>query len=892
MLNESGTANCSMIVENAVAPRGLTSAEAAERLAREGPNAIGGRGRRSLLAILVAQFASPLVLILIAAALVSLVIRDAVTAGIILTIVAMSAALGFVHEARSEAALAALQARLTLHATVVRDGEPREVPIHDVVRGDLVVLSAGDIVPADLRLVEADHLYIDEAPLTGESVPVLKTAPTEDLASAAPLDAASDDRERLAFFGTSVVSGTGSGLVIATGPRTSYGEIARHLAERAPENDFQRGVRAFGALIFRITAVLVIAVLAINVALGRPVVDSMLFAIALAVGLTPELLPAVVTLNLTQGARALSRRGVLVKRLPAIQNMGSVTVLCTDKTGTLTTGRLTVVRAVGIDRDDAAESARALELAYLNSAFQTGFRNPLDAAILATGPAPADLAAYRKVAELPYDFRRRMLSVVVQLDGQPPLLVTKGAPEAVLRRSAFVREGAAARPVGTAEHERLARLVEEASGQGFRAVAVGSRTLAPAELSAGGLGGAVRLAEPDAVERDLVFEGLIVLSDPPKEGVDETIAQLRRDGVALKVVTGDNDLVARHVAEQVGLTVEGVLTGDELRGLTHPALVARAKRTTIFARVDPDQKLQVIRALRDGGAVVGYLGDGINDAPALHAADVGISVDNATDVARSAADIILLEPSLAAIHQGVVEGRRTFANTIKYIRMGTSSNFGNMLSMTGAALLLPFLPMTPGQILLNNLIYDASQTAIPTDTIDPEVAATPARWDIGAIQRFMLVFGPISSIFDFVTFGALLLVLGAREAEFRTGWFVESLFTQVLVVLVIRTRLSPFWRSRPSRPLMAAVAGALLAAVAIPMSPLGPTLGFVTLPAAYWILLVGLVTAYLGLVELVKRRFEAGPFGLPPTRTGSSRGRRRHELVDRDRHGRPAGAGR
>jgi Mg2+-importing ATPase len=358
---------------------------------------------------------------------VSLVIGDAVTAGIILTIVAMSAALGFVHEARSEAALAALQARLTLHATVVRDGEPREVPIHDVVRGDLVVLSAGDIVPADLRLVEADHLYIDEAPLTGESVPVLKTAPTEDLASAAPLDAASDDRERLAFFGTSVVSGTGSGLVIATGPRTSYGEIARHLAERAPENDFQRGVRAFGALIFRITAVLVIAVLAINVALGRPVVDSMLFAIALAVGLTPELLPAVVTLNLTQGARALSRRGVLVKRLPAIQNMGSVTVLCTDKTGTLTTGRLTVVRAVGIDRDDAAESARALELAYLNSAFQTGFRNPLDAAILATGPAPADLAAYRKVAELPYDFRRRMLSVVVQLDGQPPLLVTKGA---------------------------------------------------------------------------------------------------------------------------------------------------------------------------------------------------------------------------------------------------------------------------------------------------------------------------------------------------------------------------------------------------------------------------------------------------------------------------------
>jgi Mg2+-importing ATPase len=388
---------------------------------------------------------------------------------------------------------------------------------------------------------------------------------------------------------------------------------------------------------------------------------------------------------------------------------------------------------------------------------------------------------------------------------------------------------------------------------------VGSRALAADELGAPNAAGTVRLAEPDRVERDLVFEGLILLSDPPKDGVAETIAQLRHDGVALKVVTGDNDLVARHVAGEVGLAVDDVLTGDEMRGLTHPALVARARQTTIFARVDPDQKLQVIRALHDGGAVVGYLGDGINDAPALHAADVGLSVDNATDVARSAADIILLEASLAAIHQGVLEGRRTFANTIKYIRMGTSSNFGNMLSMTGAALLLPFLPMTPGQILLNNLIYDASQTAIPTDTIDADVGATPARWDVHAIQRFMLVFGPISSLFDFLTFGALLLVLGAKEAEFQTGWFVESLFTQILVVLVIRTSLSPFWRSRPSRPLAGAIVLALAAAVLIPLSPLGPVLGFAPLPPAYWVLLVALVIAYLALVELVKRRFDARP---------------------------------
>jgi Mg2+-importing ATPase len=830
---------------DALPSTGLTAEQAATRLGQDGPNTIGGGGRRTLLAILVAQVASPLVLILVAASLVSLVVGDAVTAGIIIAIVVMSAVLGFVQEARSETAVAALQARLTLHATVVRDGVRKEVPIHDVVCGDLVTLGAGDIVPADVRFVAADHLYVDEASLTGESAPSPKGPRGTADGPAAP-----DDRDALGFFGTSVVSGTGSAVVTATGARTSYGAIARHLVERAPENDFGRGIRAFSGLVFRVTTVLVIAVLAINLALHRPLLESLLFAIALAVGLTPELLPAIVTLNLTQGARALSRRGVLVKRLPAIQNLGSVTVLCTDKTGTLTTGKLGVVRAVGIDRDDATEAARALELAYLNSHFQTGFTNPLDAAILSDTPEPANLAAYRKLAELPYDFTRRLLSIVVQSDGEPPLLITKGAPEAVLARSSHVREDHAARPVDAAEHERTARLVQGASADGFRLVAVGSRTLTAEEGSPG------HGANPESIEHDLVFEGLILFSDPPKEGVGETITELARDHVGLKVVTGDNDLVARHVAEQVGLAVEGVLTGDEMRSLTHPALVARAKRTTIFARVDPDQKLQVIRALRDGGAVVGYLGDGINDAPALHAADVGISVSNATDVARSAADIILLESSLAAIHQGVLEGRRTFANTLKYIRMGTSSNFGNMLSMTGAALVLPFLPMTPGQILLNNLIYDASQTAIPTDTIDPEVAAAPAHWDVKAIQRFMLIFGPISSVFDFLTFGALLLALGANERQFQTGWFIESLFTQVLVVLVIRTRLSPFWRSRPSRPLMGAIVAALAAAVIIPISPLGPILGFAALPPGFWLLLVVLVSAYLGLVELAKRRFE------------------------------------
>jgi Mg2+-importing ATPase len=859
------------------APAGLGSAEAAERLRADGPNALGGDGRRSRARILASQFASPLVLILVAASCVSIAVGDAVEAGIILGIVAMSAGLGFVQEARAEASVAALQARLTLRATVIRDGRAQEVPVRDVVQGDVVELAAGDIVPADGRLLAANHLYVDESSLTGESAAALKS-PAEPRAGGAPADAPAPadaarrpagapnrpadasaqpgdgERDGLVFLGTSVVSGTGRALITATGTRTSYGTIARRLAERAPQTDFQLGVRAFGLLVARVTLLLVVGVFAINVALQRPLFDSLLFAVALAVGLTPELLPAIVTLNLTRGARALAAHGVLVKRLPAIQNLGGITVLCTDKTGTLTEGKLRLVRSAGIDRDDAAEAASALALAYLNSHFQAGFVNPLDTAILAQATAPADLASYRKLAELPYDFNRRLLSVVVQRGDDAPVVVTKGAPESVVTRSGSVREDHTARPIDAAEHARLAALVDGASADGFRLVAVASRTVTLDEVaSLSAPGGPVGLAAADTLERDLVFEGVILFSDPAKPGVAATIADLARQGVALKVVTGDNELVARHTAGEVGLDVDGVLTGDEMRTLTPPALVARARRTTIFARVDPDQKLQVIRALRESGAVVGYLGDGINDAPALHVADVGISVDNATDVARSAADIILLEPSLAAIGQGVTEGRRTFANTLKYIRMGTSSNFGNMLSMAGAALVLPFLPMTPGQILLNNLIYDASQTALPTDTVDPEVEALPARWDIRGVERFMIVFGPISSLFDFLTFGLLLLVLGSDERAFHTGWFIESLFTQILVVLVIRTRRSPFWRSRPSRELVVAIVLALAAAVLIPASPLASLLEFAGLPPLYWIMLVGIVVAYLALVEAVKR---------------------------------------
>ena len=812
---------------------GLTSALAAERLRLEGPNTIEERGGRSLVVILVSQLASPLVILLIAASIVSIGVGDRIDASIILVIVVLSAALGFIQEARSEGAVAALRARLALQATVIRDGAEQDLPARDLVRGDVVVLNAGDIVPADGRLLQANHLYVDESALTGESAPALKAIHTGNV------DAAKDaDRDAFVFFGTSVVSGLAQVELTATGARTSYGLIARRLLERTPRNDFERGVRRFGFLISRVILLLVVGVFAVDIALHRPLVESLLFAIALAVGLTPELLPAIVTINLSRGARALARSGVLVKRLPAIQNLGSMTVLCTDKTGTLTEGHLTFERAVRADGGDAPDG---LALAWLNSHFQTGFTNPLDIAVLATGTGPADLAAYRKLGELPFDFQRRCLSVLLAQPDGSPLVVTKGAPEAVLRRSTSIRTQDGRADLGAKDRARISELIAVAAAQGDRSIAVGSRT----EVSG------TRL-EP-RVESDLVFEGLLLFSDPPKADIGATLADLGRLGVALKVVTGDSEVVARAVAQQVGLDVEGVLTGEEIDSLSHLAFVARAAKATIFARVDPDHKLRVIRALQERGEVVGYLGDGINDAPSLHVADVGISVDNGTDVARAAADIVLLQPSLAAIAQGVREGRLTFANTLKYIRMGISSNFGNMLSMAGAALVLPFLPMLPSQILLNNLIYDASQTAIPSDDIDSETEAQPARWDIGGVERFMLVFGPISSIFDYATFGLLLWILHASESEFHTGWFVESLATQVLVIFAIRTRRSPFWRSRPSPVLVAAALGAVAVAIVLPLSPLAAVLGFSPLPPLFWVALATFVVVYLTMVEIVKR---------------------------------------
>ncbi len=778
-----------------------------------------------------------------AASAISVVVGDRVDAGIILTIVVVSAGLGFVQEARSATAVQALRARLALRATAIRDGAATDVPVADLVVGDVVLLAAGDIVPADGSLLETNHLFVDESAMTGESAPVAKAVEGADGSPASTAEAdgsapAVAGREHLVFFGTSVISGTGRAVVVATGPRTEYGLIARRLDERPPRNDFERGVRRFGLLIARIILLLVMGVFAADVALQKPLLDSFLFALALAVGLTPELLPAIVTVNLSRGARALASHGVLVRRLPAIQNLGSMTVLCTDKTGTLTEGRLTLVRSTGADGQDAPG---ALSAAWLNSHFETGFSNPLDAAIVAAAPGPTDTAAYQKVAELPFDFQRRCLSVVLTRPDGTPVLICKGAPEAVLARATQMRgPGGAAQPLEAAERAVVAGQIAAAAAQGQRSIAVATRTT---DVGPG-------LVAAD--ERDLVFEGLLLFSDPPKAGIAETLEELHTLDVDLRIVTGDDELVARAVAQNVGLPVRGVLTGQQIEGLSPTAFVARAQGATIFARVDPDQKLRVIQALQERGEVVGYLGDGINDAPPLHVADVGISVDNATDVARAAADVILLQASLSAIAQGVREGRRTFGNTLKYIRMGTSSNFGNMLSMAGAALILPFLPMLPSQILLNNLIYDASQTAIPADTIDPETERQPARWDIGGIERFMVVFGPISSVFDYLTFGLLLAGLGSSEAAFHTGWFIESLATQVLVIFVIRTGRVPFWRSRPSRWLVAAAVIAVAVAVVLPLSPLGGVLGFVAPPPLFWLVLPVLVVSYLVMVEAAK----------------------------------------
>ncbi|MDE3155194.1 MAG: magnesium-translocating P-type ATPase [Acidobacteriota bacterium] len=820
-------------------PRGLSTAEAAQRLAEWGANEPVPRRRQHAVIRLLLLFANPLILILLTAAIVSAFLRQPTNALIIIGIVILGTAIGFVQTQQSERAAARLRSMVAPTATVRRDGAWQEMAVRDLVPGDVVRLSAGDLVPADARLLAARDLYVQESLLTGEAMPVAKEAQL-------PGSARAGDRTGAVYLGTSVVSGMATVEVTATGPRTAFGAIAERLALHPPETEFERGVRRFSLLILRVVFFLVLFILLISLTLRHDPLESLLFAVALAVGLTPEFLPMIMSVTLAKGALRMAQKQVIVRHLPAIQNLGSIDVLCSDKTGTLTAG---VMRFEGAVDPAGVPSRRPLVLAWINSRFETGIRSPLDTAILALEDVATE--GCEKLDEIPFDFERRRLSVVVDrpsAGGRERLLITKGAPESIFTVATGGDRDGAVVPFDEAALERSRAVFRDLSAAGYRVLAVAHRRVD------------VQVAYGSADERDMVFDGFLAFADPVHVDAAHAVAALRRDGVAVKVVTGDNELVTRHVCAQVGLDASTIVLGEEIAGLTDGALGHVAEQASVFARVSPVQKDRIIRALRQRGHVVGFLGDGINDAPSLHAADVGISVAGAADVAREAAAIILVRQSLGVLHRGIIEGRRASGNMMKYLLMGTSSNFGNMLSMAAASVFLPFLPMLPTQILLNNFLYDLAQVTIPTDTVDRPYLQRPQRWDMRLVRDFMLFIGPISSLYDFLTFYVLLAVFHAGQGAFHTGWFVESLATQTLVLFVIRTMGVP-WRSRPSRALTLTTIGVVGIALVLPASPLAGLLGFVPLPGHYYGF-VGLATiTYLGLVELAKRRLVSSRMG-------------------------------
>jgi P-type Mg2+ transporter len=810
---------------------GLTSVEATRRLGEYGPNEPAPKRRLSAAVEIARLFANPLVLILLVASAVSAWLGEDADAGIIIAIVLLSVIVDFWQSYRSQQAADRLRASVAPTATVLRDGTFQEIPLRQLVPGDVVRLSAGDLVPADARLLDSRDLSVQQSMLTGESLPADKKASPDDSPKTRGPDAPD-----LVFLGTSVVSGTATALVTATGPRTLFGDIAKRLGSRVPDTEFESGLRRFSLLILRTTIALVLFILLISILVKHDALESLLFAVALGVGLTPEFLPMIATVTLTQGALRMARDKVIVKHLRAIQNLGSIDILCSDKTGTLTSGVMDVDRSL----DPAgAVSPRPLALASLNSRFQTGIRSPLDAAILQT--APPDRWASRKIDEIPFDFERRRLSVVVTTPDHQRLLITKGAPESLLGIC------------DTAEHDgrfnALDATAREVSAAVYSQMSAGGRLVLAVAYR--------RLEVRDSYSRDdeshMVLAGFISFADPILSDVSEVLEELRRDGVSVKILTGDNPIVARHVCRSIGLRDDQVVTGDDIEGLDDGALGHVAEQGVIFARVSPAQKNRIILALKHRGHVVGFMGDGINDAPSLHAADVGISVMGAADVARDAADVILGERSLRVLHRGILAGRRASGNMMKYLLMGTSSNFGNVFSMAAASAFLPFLPMLPTQILLNNFLYDLAQITIPTDNVDESYLRLPQRWNMRVIRDFMLFIGPISSLFDFLTFFILLRVFHAGEALFHSGWFVESLATQTLVLFVIRTMGNPF-QSRPSRALMFTTLAITGIGVSLPWTPLAEVLGFTPLPGAYVVFLLAASAAYLALVQVAKGR--------------------------------------
>jgi Mg2+-importing ATPase len=810
------------------ADAGLSGAEAKRRLAQWGPNAVSSH-RARLLPVLWHQLRSPLLVLLLVAAVASYFTGERGDAVIIGVIVGLSVGLGFVNEYRAEKAAEALHSQIRHQAVVIRDGRPVSIDVTALVPGDLVDLGLGDIVPADVRLLEATGLECEESVLTGESLPAEKDT------SAVPRGTPLAELSGCALMGTVVRAGSGRGVVAATGARTEFGKIAAGLGAHPLDTEFQVGLRRFSLLLVYVAGALTTSIFVINVALHKPVIDALLFSLAIAVGITPQLLPAVVSSSLAAGSRQMSRRKVLVKRLVCIEDLGDIDMLFTDKTGTLTLGRIDYMRAVPVAAADP-DAVLRWGLLCTENMTQGGAAvggNPLDQALWrspAAAPERAGLAGYERLGVLPFDHERRMVSVLVRDTAGQLTVVTKGAPESVLDRCTVVP--AAARDALDSEF-----------AAGNRVVAVATRPIS----------GAHQLTAAD--EQSLQLAGLLVFLDPPKQDAAESLQRLASLGIAVKVVTGDNPAVAVKVCRDLGLAAGDALTGTQLDALNDTQLAAAIPATTVFARVSPEHKARIVRVQRRSGGGVAFLGDGVNDALALHAADVGISVDSATDVAKDAADVILLKKDLSVLADGVAEGRRIFANTIKYVLMGTSSNFGNMFSAAGASVFLKFLPMLPSQILLNNLLYDTSQLAIPTDNVDEEQLRRPSHWDISFIRQFMIFFGPLSSVFDFITFGIMLWVFHSGPAQFRSGWFVESLATQTLVIFAIRTRRVPFFRSHPSLPLTLAALGTVTIGALLPATPLAHVLGFQPLPGAFFAALAGMVAAYLALIEIGKRVF-------------------------------------
>ncbi|HCM52484.1 TPA: magnesium-translocating P-type ATPase [Candidatus Wolfebacteria bacterium] len=804
---------------------GLTSREVEKRLAHYGLNTIYKKKHLRPIIVFFEKFNSPLLIILITASIVSFFLGEQTKTIIILSMVVLSAVLDFINSYRSEQAVLRLTSRVANTATVLRDGTRQEINLSLIVPGDILFLSAGDVVPADAEIVTAEDFFVNQASLTGESFPIEKHT-------------SADSADAIIFMGTSVVTGSATAVVRATGSSTEFGRIAQRLDQAAPESDFDKGIKRFSYFIMRITVLLIIAVFLIHIFLGHAMFETFLFAVAVAVGITPELLPVIISISLSRGSMIMAKKDVIVKHLPSIQNFGSMNVLCTDKTGTLTEDKIVMVNYL----DSFGEVYEPILLySYITSALHTGIKSPLDAAI--AEHKKLDITAYKKIDEIPFDFERKRGSIVVEHAGEG-LLITKGTPEDILSISTSCEKSQSVCAFDPTIIETATQRYEQLSADGFRVLAIATRSISLDKK---------RYTKDE--EHDMTFLGFIVFLDPPKTTAPEAVRDLHDLGIEIKILTGDSDILTKKICSDIGLPIRGIITGKELTLMNEAELMQRVPAITIFARINPEQKERIVLALKRIGSVVGYMGDGINDAPALRAADVGISVNNAVDVAKETAGIILLRKSLRALRDGVVEGRKTFHNTQKYILMGLSSNFGNMLSMTVVSLFIPFLPMLPSQILLNNFLYDSSQGTLPSDAVDNTEICKPPKWDLPFLKRFMLVFGLMSTLFDFVTFGLLFFVFNLSERQFQTGWFIESLATQIFVIYIIRTKKVPFLQSSPGAFLVTTTAGAVAIAWIIPFTPLGRYFLFERLPLPILLSISGIVIVYLFSVEFIKRIF-------------------------------------